>query len=382
MPKRVGHILQEFLDRESSGGIVLTIAAIAALIAANSGLAPAYFSALDLQVGPLRSAEWINDALMALFFLLVGTEIKRELVGGELSTWRRRALPGIAALGGMIVPALICASINLNGPEAIKGWAIPSATDIAFAIAAISALGDRVPASLKVFLTALAIIDDLGAVLIIAVFYARGLSLPDLAWAVAATLGLVALNRWRVSPLWPYLILGVFLWIFVYRSGLHATLAGVIVAFALPANVSEGSAPPLLRAEKALDRIVPFVIVPIFGIANAGLSFSGIAPDSFSASLPLGIGLGLLVGKPLGVYGSAALAIRLGLAELPSGASKRQLFGVAQLCGIGFTMSLFIGLLAFPGDPDLIAAAKLGILCGSVLAAVCGLSILFAAARR
>lgn len=377
---------RKFFAGEASGGVVLLAAAILALIVANTPLAGGYFAALHAQLGPYDAEHWINDGLMALFFLLVGLEIKREMLGGELATWRRRALPGLAALGGMAVPAAICAAFTFGNAEALRGWAVPAATDIAFAVAAISALGRRVPPSLRVFLTALAIIDDLGAVVIIALFYAHGLSLPDLLGAAVVLVLLFVLNRRGVRALWPYLGLGIVLWVFVDRSGLHATLAGVALALAVPLRVDGPSvAPPadapLFRLEHALDRIVPFVVVPIFGFANAGLSFAGASAASLLQPLPLGIALGLLVGKPIGVTVSAAVAVRAGIAEFPAAATWRQFIGVAQLCGIGFTMSLFISLLAFTDNVALQEAAKLGILGGSVVSGVVGMAIL-AAGRR
>ena len=380
-------ILRHFLDGEASGGIVLMGAAALALVVANSPLLATYEAALHAYLGPLSVEHWINDALMALFFLLVGLEIKREMLDGQLATWSRRILPGIAAAGGMLVPALIYAALNIHNPETIKGWAIPTATDIAFALGVISLLGDRVPASLKIFLAALAIIDDLGAVLIIALFYSSGLSLPDLAGALAVLLVLFVLNRRGVLALWPYLALGAVLWVLVYRSGIHATLAGVVLALTIPLRMKAGALDsvedsPLHRLEHRLGKIVPFVVVPIFGFANAGVSLWGLGPAQLVDPLTLGIAGGLVLGKLIGVCGSATLTIRLGFADLPSGANWIQLFGVALLCGIGFTMSLFIGLLAFAGQPVLQEELKLGILCGSALAGVLGTVVLLIANRR
>jgi len=371
--------LRDFLAGEAAGGFVLIVAAALALILANSPLAGVYFAALHAPLGPLDVATWINDALMAVFFLLVALEIKREAIEGELSTWPRRALPGFGAVGGMLVPALICAAFTRGDPEALRGWAIPSATDIAFAVAAVSALGPRVPASLRVFLTALAIIDDLGAVIIIALFYGHGLSLPDLAGAALMLVGLLLLNRRGVARLWPYLLLGVVLWVLVFRSGLHATLAGVALGFAIPLRTRNG-ATPLARLEHGLQVVVPFVIVPIFGFANAGLSLLGMTTGALLQPATLGVGLGLFIGKPIGVTAASWLAIRAGIAEFPARASWGQFFGVAALCGIGFTMSLFITLLAYPDHAELQAAAKLGIIIGSVLSTVLGCATL--AARR
>jgi NhaA family Na+:H+ antiporter len=364
----------------------MAVAALA-LIVANSPLAPAYFGLLETYVGGLSILHWINDALMAVFFLLVGLEIKRELADGQLSTWPRRALPGIAAAGGMAVPALIYAAFNWNDPATLRGWAIPSATDIAFALGVLSLLGPRVPTSLKVFLTALAIIDDLGAVAIIAVFYTGDLSLPDLGLAAAVVAVLAGMNRGGVARLWPYLLLGVALWFFVLRSGVHATVAGVLLALTIPLRASPGrpddvAGSPLHRLEHALHNWVAFGVVPLFGFANAGVSFADLTVDALTDHLTLGVALGLLVGKLVGVFGSAVLTIRLGLADLPMGASRAQLLGVSMLCGIGFTMSLFIGLLAFADDPVLQAEVKIGILGGSLLAGLLGWAVLRVAPRE
>ncbi|TCH96333.1 Na+/H+ antiporter NhaA [Roseococcus sp. SYP-B2431] len=371
--------LRRFLDNQSSAGLVLMGAAALALLIANSPFRPDYEGLLQRHVGPLSVEHWINDGLMAVFFVLVGLEIKREAVVGQLSTWSRRALPGIAAAGGMAVPALVYLAFN-PGLTA-HGWAIPAATDIAFALGVISLLGKRVPASLRVFLAALAIIDDLGAVLIIALFYTAGLSLPDLAGAAVVIAVLAGMNRLGVRRLTPYLLLGLVLWLLVLRSGVHATLAGVILAFAIPLRPSgdrldgeQGS--PLLRLELALHRPVGFLIVPVFGLANAGVPFLNLSAETLASSVTLGVGLGLLLGKFVGVFGFATLAIRLGIADMPAYAGRLQLAGTALLCGIGFTMSLFITLLAFPGDPLLQAQAKLGILAGSFLAGLLGCVVL------
>jgi len=380
-------VLRHFLKGEASGGLVLMGAAALALIVANSPLGASYEAALHAAIGPLSVEHWINDALMALFFLLVGLEIKREMLDGQLATWPRRILPGIAAAGGMLVPALIYAALNRSNPETLKGWAIPTATDIAFALGVISLLGKRVPASLKIFLAALAIIDDLGAVLIIALFYSTGISIPDLGGALAVLVVLFVLNRRGVVALWPYLLLGIVLWVLVYRSGIHATLAGVALALTIPLRMKKGALDsvedsPLHRLEHRLSMLVPFVVVPIFGFANAGVSLWGVGPAQFADPLTLGIAGGLVLGKLIGVFGSATLIIRLGFVDLPSGATWTQLFGVALLCGIGFTMSLFIGLLAFAGQPVLQEELKLGILCGSALAGLLGTGVLLLANRR
>lgn len=371
--------LRLFLTNQSTGGLVLIGTAAVALLIANSALGPAYEALLSTYLGPMSVIHWINDGLMALFFLLVGLEIKREMVDGQLSTWSRRILPGIAALGGMAVPALLYLAFN-SGPTA-RGWAIPAATDIAFALGVISLLGTRVPASLRVFLAALAIIDDLGAVIIIALFYTAKLSIIDLAGAAGVVALLFALNRRGVRRLAPYLLLGALLWLLVYRSGIHATLAGVLLALAIPMDGRPGqsddaSVSPLHRLEHALHIPVGFLIVPLFALANAGVPFLDLSLDALTAPVTLGVAAGLLLGKPLGVFGLSMLAVRLGLADAPAHASPWQMFGVALVCGIGFTMSLFIGLLAFPAAPILISEAKIGILAGSLLSGLLGYAVL------
>ena len=379
-------VFREFLDSEASGGIILMAAAALALVVANSPLADGYFSALHAYLGPLSVSHWINDGLMAVFFLLVGLEIKREMLDGQLSTWPRRILPGIAAAGGMAVPALIYVLINRDNSAALPGWAIPTATDIAFALGVLSLLGNRVPASLKVFLTALAIIDDLGAVIIIALFYTSGLSLPYLAGALAVLAALVALNRAGVRHLGPYVLLGLVLWFLVLKSGVHATLAGVALALTIPLERSPGlehdlEVSPLHRMEHALHGIVPFLIVPIFGFANAGVSLAGLTPAALVEPLTLGVAAGLVLGKLIGVFGTSAIAIRLGFADLPANAGWSHMAGVSLLCGIGFTMSLFIGLLAFANSAELQDAVKVGILFGSLLAALLGSAVLLLAPK-
>ncbi|MDO7927486.1 Na+/H+ antiporter NhaA [Pseudomonas sp. KFB-139] len=370
-------ILASFLSSESAGGIVLMGAALAALIVANSPLAPGYFAILHSVWLGLSVELWINDGLMAIFFLMVGLEIKREVLAGGLATWEQRALPGFAAAGGMLVPALIYIAINWGNPQTISGWAIPAATDIAFALGVLSLLGNRVPASLKVFLAALAILDDLGAVTIIAFFYSSGLNLPMLLASFATLAVLIAMNRLKVRRLLPYLILGALLWFFVLQSGVHATLAGVALALCIPLGKPEEEArSPLLFLEEKLHYWVAFAIVPVFGFANAGVSLSGISAENLLDPVPLGVALGLFVGKQIGVFLAAALAIRAGLAVLPQGSNWVQLYGVALLCGIGFTMSLFIGNLAFPGAVHLVDEVKIGVLMGSGFAAIAGVLLL------
>ncbi|WP_249218827.1 Na+/H+ antiporter NhaA [Falsirhodobacter algicola] len=363
----------------------MAVAALAILVA-NSPIAEAYFHGLHAYFGPLSIQHWINDALMAVFFLMVGLEIKREMTDGQLSTWPRRILPGVAALGGMAAPALIYVWFNLGNPAALRGWAIPSATDIAFALGVLSLLGPRVPASLKVFLAALAIIDDLGAVLVIAIFYTADLSLPDLIAAVVVTVILLAMNR-KVRVLWPYLVLGVVLWIFVYRSGVHATLAGVVLALTIPITrtpgkpEAKGDVSLLHRLEHALQKPVAFVVVPIFGFANAGVSFAGVTLATLGAPLTMGVAAGLFLGKLIGVFGAVLLMVRTRIVDLPAQASWMQVLGVSLLCGIGFTMSLFIGLLAF-ADPAMQDQVKIGIIMGSLVSGVAGFAILRFARRE
>jgi Na+:H+ antiporter, NhaA family len=384
--RRPFSMLRAFLDGQASGGIALMAAAALALLVANSPLAPAYFDALHTYLGPLSLSHWINDGLMVIFFLVVGLEIKREVLDGQLSTWSRRILPGVAALGGMAVPALVFLAFNGDDPTTARGWAIPSATDIAFALGVLSLLGSRVPTSLKVFLTALAILDDLGAVLIIALFYSGDLSMPHLGGAAAVLAGLVFLNRLGVTRLWAYLVPGLVLWWLVLGSGVHATIAGVLLALTIPLKTSPSRPDdkvhsPLHRLEHALHPWSTFLIIPIFGFANAGVSFEHLTVEALTDNLTLGVALGLLLGKLVGVFGSAWLVIRLGWADVPMGAGRLQLFGVALLCGIGFTMSLFIGLLAFADDPLLQEEVKVGILGGSLIAGLLGWSVLRVAPR-
>jgi NhaA family Na+:H+ antiporter len=379
-----------FLQHEAAGGLVLLAAAAAALIVNNSPLEWLYDRLLDTPVGvrvgtlaidkPLLL--WINDGLMAVFFFLVGLEIKRELLRGELSTFGQAALPTVAALGGMAVPALIYVAINAGDAVALRGWAIPSATDIAFAVGVLALLGDRVPPSLKVFLLALAILDDLGAILIIAAFYTADLHWLSLLLAAGGSLLLLALNRRGVTRPAPYLLTGAFIWVCVLKSGVHATLAGVIVAIAVPLDANGKEEPSLLeQLEKSLQPWVAFAILPLFAFANAGVSLAGLSPGRLIEPVPLGIALGLLIGKPVGIFGATWLGIVTGLASKPEGTSWTQLLGVGLLAGIGFTMSLFIGMLAF-SEPVHAAQLRLGVLAGSVLAAIAGYLVLRLTAAR
>lgn len=377
--KRPISTLRHWLDNESASGIALMIAAALALIVANSPLSGSYFQLLESKLGPMSVLHWINDALMAIFFMLVGLEIKREFLDGQLASWSNRALPGIAAAGGVIVPALIFAAFNWSNPETLRGWAIPSATDIAFALGVLSLLGPRVPTSLKVFLATLAILDDLAAVAIIAVFYTADISTLYLIGAIGVFIVMLAMNKMGVMRLAPYIILAIGLWYLVLQSGVHATVAGVLAALTIPIKPALGRpddmSSPLHTLEHALAKWVGFVIVPIFGFANAGVSFAGMSPSILGDSLTLGIALGLFAGKQLGVFGAAWLAIRSGIATKPMGATWTQLYGVSLLCGIGFTMSLFIGLLSFESDL-LHSETKIGVLLGSLFSAVCGYILL------
>jgi NhaA family Na+:H+ antiporter len=369
--------LQRFLESEAAGGVVLMGSAALALAVANTFLGAAYGEALHARLAGLDVLHWINDGLMALFFLLVGLEIKREMVEGELNSWGRRALPLLAALGGMLVPALIFVALNWGSPETLRGWAIPTATDIAFALGVLSLFGPRAPSSLKLFLTSLAIIDDLGAILIIALFYAVSLSPVALGIAGLTTGALYGLNRLKVTRLLPYLALGVVLWGAMLFSGIHPTLAGVVLAFTIPlgARSEDRANSPLHRLERGLSPWVAFLVLPVFGFANAGVELKGVSLASLSAPLSLGIVLGLFLGKQVGVFGAVWLARTARIAELPSKATWRDVYGVSLLCGIGFTMSLFIGLLAF-ADSEREAVTKLAVLTGSLLSALAAAVVL------
>ncbi|GGZ92708.1 Na+/H+ antiporter NhaA [Novosphingobium arvoryzae] len=367
---------------EAGAGILLIVVAIAAMIAANSPLAHGYHALFHATlpwtpVPKLNTLHlWINDALMAMFFFVVGLEIKREVIDGELSSPARRRLPVLAAAAGMAVPALVYLLVAGGEPGLANGWAIPAATDIAFALGVLGLLGKRAPASLRLFLLTVAIVDDLGAVAIIAFFYTAGLKLVWLGWAAAALAALVVLNRAGVTRGWPYMLVGGLLWYAVLHSGVHATVAGVLAALCVPMKLDAHGDSLLLRMEHALAPISAYFIVPLFGFANAGVALAGLGIEDMLAPLPIGVALGLFVGKQVGILGAIVLADRLGLAHRPEGASWRQLWGMALLCGIGFTMSLFIGQLAFPASPLLVEEAKLGVLAGSLLSALLGFLVL------
>jgi NhaA family Na+:H+ antiporter len=373
-------VIRQLLSSQAAGGQILMLAAAAAMVAANSSLSEEFFHALHIKIGPLSLLHWINDGLMALFFLLVGCEIKREFVDGEMASWPRRILPGIAAAAGMAVPALIYLAVNRGVPENVSGWAIPTATDIAFALGVMALLGNRVPGSLKLLLTAIAVIDDLGAIVVIAVAYTNDVQVQALASAGVITGIMVWLSVKNVQPLWPYLMLGVGLWVAVYLSGVHATVAGVITALVLPLRTTPGAPEdresPLLRVEHAIAPLVAFAIVPVFGFANAGVDFRGLTADAALDPVVIGIAAGLVFGKQLGIFGAIMALVKLNIVDMPAHASTRQVWGLSLLCGIGFTMSLFISALAFGAGSPREAAAKLGIIAGSLAAALIGLAVL------
>ena len=390
-PAALTPALLRFLGHESTGGIVLALAALAALVVSNSAWQPAYQALVQTPVEwhlgtwlvltkPL--VVWINDLWMAVFFLLVGLEIKREFIEGELADRRQARLPAVAALCGMVVPALVYSLFNLGDAQALRGWAIPAATDIAFAIGIVMLLGPRVPASLKIFLTAVAIIDDLGAIVVIAVFYTAQLSLPMLLGAGLGIGLLVAMNRAGVVRTDVYLALGLVVWLCVLKSGVHATLAGVVVALTIPMR-APGGASPAQDLEHGLHPWVAFLVLPAFAFTNAGVALAGVKLATLAEGIPLGIAAGLLLGKAVGVFGSLALMVGLGWAARPAGASWLQCLGVAVLCGIGFTMSLFIGGLAFDGlGAGFETQLKLGVLAGSLASGLLGAAILVVAHRR
>ncbi|MET1113284.1 MAG: Na+/H+ antiporter NhaA [Allosphingosinicella sp.] len=375
---RPNSALRAFLSSEAGGGMLLMAAAAAALVLANSSLAPAYQDLLHLELGALSLQHWINDGLMALFFLFVGLEIKREFLDGRLAGWERRRLPLVAAAAGMAAPALVYLLVAGASPELRAGWAIPAATDIAFAIGVLALLGRRAPTSLKLFLTTVAIADDLGAVAIIALAYTASLDSLALAAAAFILLILYGLGKSGVRSLAVYLIGGACLWCAVMQSGVHPTVAGVLTASAVPLvgtpGAPDSAESPLHRLEHGLAPWVGFLILPLFGFANAGLALDGAA--GLLAPLPLAIALGLFLGKQAGIFAAVRIMVALGLAAPLRGATWLQIWGVALLCGIGFTMSLFIGALAFPGDPALVEEAKLGVLAGSFLSALAGYALL------
>ncbi|MFC3912715.1 Na+/H+ antiporter NhaA [Pseudaeromonas sharmana] len=384
------YLFKKFLALESASGILLILAAALAMVFANSPLSHLYHQFLETDV-QIRIAAldlhkplllWINDGLMAIFFLLIGLEVKREMLEGALSSREQALFPAIAALGGMLAPALMYLLFNFGDPLTQAGWAIPAATDIAFALGVMALLGNRVPLSLKVFLLALAIMDDLGVIVIIALFYTSELSLASLAIASLALVGLFWLNRKGVDRLTPYVLLGIILWVAVLKSGVHATLAGVILGFMIP-NRGQRYESPLQHLEHKLHPWSAYLILPLFAFANAGVSLSGITPDMLVSQVPLGIMLGLFIGKPIGISLISWLALKLGIVRLPDGIHFGHILAVSVLCGIGFTMSMFISGLAFgDGAAELMTLSRLGILSGSILAAVTGYIVLFLTLKR
>ncbi len=383
--------IETFLKKESASGIILMFAAVFAMILANSPWASWYNLLLDVPVvvavGNLEIAKplllWINDGLMALFFFLVGLELKREFLEGDLSQPGQVTLPAIGALGGMLMPALIYAGFNYNTPEALNGWAIPTATDIAFALGILAIIGSKVPLQLKVFLTSLAIFDDLGAIIIIALFYTDQLSTLALIISGCMLTILFVLNKKNVTSTSPYIFIGVVLWIAVLKSGVHATLAGVILAFFIPIK-GEGDDPsPLKSLEHNLHSTVAFIVLPIFAFANAGISFVDVGITQIMAPVPIGIILGLVIGKQLGVFGFCFIAIKLGFAKLPANVNWTLLYGVALLCGVGFTMSLFIGSLAFEQTSNsVLYQDRLGIVIGSLISGILGYLVINRALKK
>lgn len=383
-------MIREFFRFESAGGLMLVLASILALALANSPLAGQYTGLLDtpieIRLGPLEIAKplllWINDGLMAVFFFLIGLEIKREFFEGELSNFSNIALPGIAAIGGMAVPALIYVMINWGVPQNLNGWAIPAATDIAFALAILTLLGNRIPASLKALLLAIAIFDDLAAIIIIAFFYTQDLAFDLLGWAGLVIAVLAIINIAGVKRITPYVLLGAVLWVLVLKSGVHATLAGVVTAFAIPmGSKKEGyHGSPLKTAEHTLHPWVAFLILPLFAFSNAGISFQGIGWEAIKEPVQLGITLGLFLGKQIGVFALLALCIALRIAPMPQGATWLKLYGISLLTGIGFTMSLFIGSLAFE-HADFDAPIRLGVIAGSLASALFGFLVLSCTSR-
>ena len=388
MDKAFGRI-QDFMRLETSGGIILMIAAVFAMIIANSPLATAYDAILGtyikVGIGSFEIAKpailWINDGLMAIFFFLVGLEIKREVLVGELSSFDKAILPIMAAIGGMAVPGLIFAIINWGTPENLNGWAIPTATDIAFALGILALIGSRAPVALKIFLLAIAIIDDLGAIVIIAAFYTSELSTNALTISMLGFAAAVALNRMGVQRTAPYLLVGIVMWVFVLKSGVHATLAGVLIALTIPLKPKDGDEALLYKMEHGLHPWVAFLILPVFAFANAGVNFTGIGIDDLLQPLTLGIAVGLFLGKQIGVFLATWIGVKSGIARLPENVTWRHIYGVACLTGVGFTMSLFIGSLAF-GAADEINAVRLGVVLGSVLSGLFGYVLLKSAAPK
>ena len=390
MIKTLSKPFKWFFQLEAASGLVLLIAAIIALVISNSIFSELYFSTLEqyLFIGindfglKLSVHHWINDLLMAVFFFFVTLEIKREFIQGELSNLKKALLPIIGAVGGMVVPALVYVSINFGNTETLNGWAIPSATDIAFSLGILSLLGSRVPISLKIFLTALAIIDDLGAILIIAFFYSGDLSITYLSLILISYILLLVLNKLGVKKFIPYLIIGALMWFFTYKSGIHATIAGVLLASTIPHRIKDKDFSLLIKLEHAISPYVAFLIMPIFAFANAGVSLMELSLSSLLEPVPLGILLGLFIGKQVGVMVSSYLAVKLGAAQMPDNSSWLSLYGVSILTGVGFTMSLFVGNLAFAGSIHYMDGVKIGVLSGSLLSTIFGYFLLLYASKK
>ncbi len=378
--------IQKFLKLESSGGILLMCSAVLAMVCANTGLDFYYqkllSTSVEIRVGEFEIAKplllWINDGLMAVFFFLVGLELKRELIEGELSDKKNIVLPGVGAIGGMLIPALIFVAFNYKDPIAVQGWAIPAATDIAFALGVLAILGSNVPTSLKIFLTSLAIFDDIGAIIIIAMFYTSQISITGLLVAFACVPVLFILNRKNVASTSPYVLIGIIMWVATLKSGVHATLAGVVLAMFIPLKSNDDPGySPLKSLEHDLHTAVAFIVLPVFAFANAGINFTGVGLDQLMHGVPLGIALGLFLGKPIGIFGLCWLAVKFNLAHYPSGMNASRLLGVSALCGIGFTMSLFIGSLAYEETGvNLLFDERLGIVVGSLLSGLLGFVVL------
>lgn len=370
--------IKYFFSLPTAGGIVLMASAILGLIAANSPISQEYFDFLNFDFFGLSTLLWINDLLMAIFFLYVGLELKREFLNGELATNSQRILPGLAAFAGLAVPAVIYFALNKGDAEAVQGWAIPTATDIAFALGIVALLGSRVPLSLKIFLTALAIIDDLAAIVIIAAFYSNSLQLNYLLGAAICLVILIFCNKRGITTPFVYLVVGAILWFLVLKSGIHATLAGVVLAMTIPLNnvkANKKGETPLIAWEHSLSNWVSFLIIPLFGFANAGVSFAGIELSMLSHPIVMGVALGLLFGKQIGIFGMVFIGEKIGLFKRPSGATWLQVYGISLLCGIGFTMSLFISMLAFV-KPELQDLSKIGVFLGSLISGILGYAIL------
>ena len=390
MIKNLSKPFKWFFQLEAASGLVLLITAVIALIISNSSFSELYFSSLKkyIFIGinsyglKLSVLHWINDALMAIFFFFVTLEIKREFIQGELSNLKKALLPIIGAVGGMVIPALVYVVINFGNTETLNGWAIPSATDIAFSLGILSLLGSRVPISLKIFLTALAIIDDLGAILIIAFFYSGDLSVNYLSLILISFIFLLILNKFGIKKFMPYLIIGTLMWFFTYKSGIHATIAGVLLASTIPHRVKEKDFSLLIKLEHAISPYVAFMIMPIFAFANAGVSLVGLSLSSLLLPVPLGILLGLFVGKQVGVMIFSFVAVKTGVAQMPHKSSWLNLYGVSVLTGIGFTMSLFVGNLAFAENTEYIDGVKIGVLAGSLLSTIFGYFLLLLTSKK